>query len=222
MWAVVGWLFGIGAARRARNVVVRAQGDGSAWFYGTMHQSSAWVQSAAFLGGAAAWAMASTFSGELATFAFVVFTTNLLQQLLVDIDTHLLPRGRSRGATFVGLVLLGFVSLVQMEPARWWWGILGSLVAWCVFRVLQFLSRGDLGGGDVSLAVLIGLHLGWVAIGDVLLFVLVTFVLGGVAGLAALARRRGRRHHLAFGPWMVLAAVLTITFEEQIRSVVLG
>jgi prepilin signal peptidase PulO-like enzyme (type II secretory pathway) len=166
--------------------------------------------------------MASTFTGETATFAFVVFTTNLLQQTLVDIDTHLLPRGRSRGATFLGLVLLGLASVVQADPARWGWGLLGSLLCWSVFRVLQSLSRGDLGGGDVSFAVLIGLHLGWVAIGNVLLFVLVTFVLGGAAGAVALLSGRGRRHHLPFGPWMAVAAVLTVTFEQQLRAVVLG
>jgi leader peptidase (prepilin peptidase)/N-methyltransferase len=222
VWAVVGWAFGIGAARRARSVIAKAQADGSAWFYGSLHHSSAWVQSAAFLGGAAAWAMAHTFSGNVATFAFVVFTTNLLQQMLVDLDTHLLPRGRSRGATIFGLILLGLTSMVQVAPARWWWGILGSFVAWLVFRLLQVISRGDLGGGDVSLAVLIGLHLGWIAIGNVLIFTLVTFVLGGLAGIVALIGRKGRRHHLAFGPWMVLAAVLTITFEEQIRLLVVG
>lgn len=222
VWAIVGGLFGIGASRRARNVIIDAQSSGAAWFHGLVHRSPAFVPVSVFLGAIAAWSMAHAFTGEAATFAFVVFTTNLLQQLLVDVDTHLLPRGRSRGATFVGILLLGFASLVQSAPARWWWGILGSFLCWLVFRVMQAVSRGDLGGGDVTLAVLIGLHLGWVAIGNVAVFVVVTFLLGGLAGLFTLVRQRSLRRHIAFGPWMVIAAVLTVVWEQQLRGLLGG
>lgn len=222
VWTVVGWLFGIGASRRARGVIIDAQASGAAWFHGLVHRSPSFVPASALLGALAAWGMARTFTGEAATFAFVVFTTNLLQQLLVDIDTHLLPRGRSRGATFFGLVLLGVASLAQSAPARWWWGVLGSFLCWLVFRVVQALSRGDLGGGDVTLAVLIGLHLGWVAIGNIAVFVVVTFVLGGAAGVFTLVRRRSLRRHIAFGPWMVLAAVLTVVWEQPLRGLLGG
>ncbi|MEY3691300.1 MAG: hypothetical protein RJB57_955 [Actinomycetota bacterium] len=221
-WAIVGWLFAIGASRRARNVIIDAQASGAAWFHGLLHRSPSFVPVSALVGSLTAWGMARTFTGEAATFAFVVFTTNLLQQLLVDVDTHLLPRGRSRGATFFGLVLLGVASLAQSAPARWWWGVLGSFLCWLVFRVIQAVSRGDLGGGDVTLALLIGLHLGWVAIGNVAVFVVVTFVLGGVAGLFTLVRRRSLRRHIAFGPWMVAAAVLTVVWEQQLRGLLGG
>ena len=99
LWALAGWMFGIGAARRARSVIVTAQSSGEAWFHGLTHRSPAFVPAGALLCAVAGWAMARTFTGEIATFTFVVLCTALTEQLLVDLDTHLLPRGRSRGAT---------------------------------------------------------------------------------------------------------------------------
>mgnify|MGYP006283134513 CR=1 FL=1 len=222
LWALAGWMFGIGAARRARSVIIAAQSSGEAWFHGLSHRSPAFVPAGALLGAAAGWAMARTFTGEIATFTFVVLCTALTEQLLVDLDTHLLPRSRSRGATVLGAFLLGVTSLVQWDISRWWWGVLGSFVGWFLFRTVQALSRGDLGGGDVTLAVLIGFHLGWIAIGNVFLFAFVTFVLGGLAGLMSLIRRRSLRGHIAFGPWMVAGAVITIVWEQSLRSFISG
>lgn len=222
VWAVVGWLFGIGAGRRAREDIALAHLRGTAFFYGTLNSSSALVPAAALLNGAVAWGIAHRLPGNVATFAFIVFATNLIQLMFVDLDTHLLPKSRSRGATFLGLITLGLSSLVQWDPARWWWGILGSLLMWFILRIMQVISRGDLGGGDVTLGVLIGLHLGWLAIGNVFIALLVTFVLGGVAGLALLVVRRNRRHFMAFGPWMVVGALLTVVFEDRLRDLILG
>ena len=222
VWAVVGWLLGIGGARRAREDIAVAHLRGTAYFHGTLSTSGAFVPAGAFLTGAAAYGIADRLSGNVATFAFVVFATSLVRLMLVDIDTHLLPRSTSRGAALLGLVLLGFASLVQWDPARWWWGILGSFLMWLVLRVLQSLSRGDLGGGDVSLGVLTGLHLGWLAIGNVWIALLVSFVIGGAAGLVTLVVRRDRRHHMAFGPSLVLGALLTVVFEQQLRGWLTG
>ena len=222
LWGLAGWLFGIGAARRARSVIIAAQSSGEAWFHGLAHRSSTFVPTGAMLGAAGGWAMARTFGGETATFAFVVFCTALIEQLLVDLDTHLLPRRRSRGATVLGAFLLGLASLVQWDISRWWWGVLGSFVSWLFFRAVRALSRGDLGGGDVTFAVLIGFHLGWIAIGNVVLFAFVTFVLGGAGGLVSLVRRRSLRGHFAFGPWMVAGAAITIVWEQNLRSFISG
>ncbi|MFM1789964.1 MAG: hypothetical protein RLZZ526_291, partial [Actinomycetota bacterium] len=170
----------------------------------------------------AGFGIATTLNGNFATFAFVVFATNLVQQMFVDIDTHVLPKGRTRGATFFGLVLLGLATISQHDWSRFVWALLGSFLMWLVMRVLQAVSRGDLGGGDVALATLLGLHLGWLAIGNVFISLFVSCVLGGVAGLVTLVVRRNRRHFIAFGPWLVIGALVTVVFEQTLRRVLLG
>ena len=222
IWALVGWLFGIGAARRARNVIAQIHLDGGGYVYGFLNTKPGFVPAVSVINAITAFGIATTLTGNFATFAFVVFATNIIQQMFVDIDTHVLPKGRTRGATFFGLVLLFLATISQHDWSRLGWAIAGSFLMWMVLRVLQAVSRGDLGGGDVALATLLGLHLGWLAIGNVFIALFVSCVLGGIAGLVTLAVRRNRRHFIAFGPWLVTGALVTVVFEQTLRRLLLG
>ena len=222
LWALVGWLFGIGAARRARLAIAQIHLQGGGYVYGILNTRATFVPVVAVLNAISAYGIARTLDGNFAAFAFIVFSTNVLQQMFVDIDTHLLPRGRTRGATFFGLVLLGLATISQHEWSRFGWALAGSFLMWFVMRVLQAVSRGDLGGGDVSLATLLGLHLGWLAFANVPVALLVSCVLGGVAGLVTLAVRRNRRHFIAFGPWLVTGTLATVVFGQTLRGWLIG
>jgi leader peptidase (prepilin peptidase)/N-methyltransferase len=222
VWALVGWLFGIGAARRAKDVIAQIHFAGGGYVHGFLNTKPGFVPAVSVINALAGFGIATTLNGNFATFAFVVFATNLVQQMFVDIDTHVLPKGRTRGATFFGLVLLGLATISQHDWSRFVWALLGSFLMWLVMRVLQAVSRGDLGGGDVALATLLGLHLGWLAIGNVFISLFVSCVLGGVAGLVTLVVRRNRRHFIAFGPWLVIGALVTVVFEQTLRRVLLG
>ena len=222
LWALIGWLFGIGAARRARIAIAQIHLDGGGYVHGFLNTKTSFVPVVSMLNAVSAFGIASTLRGNFAAFAFVVFSTNVVQQMFVDIDTHVLPKGRTRGATFFGLVLLGLATISQHDWSRFAWALLGSFLMWSVMRVLQVASRGDLGGGDVSLAALLGLHLGWLAVGNIFIALLVSCVLGGVAGLVTLAVRRNRRHFIAFGPWLVTGALVTVVFEQTLRRWVTG
>lgn len=222
LWALIGWLFGLGAARRARIAIAQIHLGGGGYVYGTLNTKAAFVPVVSMLSAVTAFGIARTIPGNFAAFAFVVFSTNVIQQMFVDIDTHILPKGRTRGATFFGLVLLGLATVSQHDWSRFGWALLGSFLMWSVMRVLQAASRGDLGGGDVSLATLLGLHLGWLAIGNVFIALLVSCVLGGVAGFVTLVVRRNRRHFIAFGPWLVTGALVTVVFEQTLRRCVIG
>jgi leader peptidase (prepilin peptidase)/N-methyltransferase len=222
LWAVTGWLFGIGAARRARVAIAQIHLGGGGYVHGILNVQPTFVPAVSMLNAVTAFGVARTIDGNFAAFAFIVFSTNVIQQMFVDIDTHVLPRGRTRGATFFGLILLGLATVSQNDWSRFGWAILGSFLMWSVLRVLQAASRGDLGGGDVSLATLLGLHLGWLAIGNVFIALLVSCVLGGVAGFITLVVRRNRRHFIAFGPWLVTGALLTVVFEQTLRRFITG
>jgi leader peptidase (prepilin peptidase)/N-methyltransferase len=222
LWAVTGWLFGIGAARRARTAIAQIHLGGGGYVHGILNVQPTFVPAVSMLNAVTAFGVARTIDGNFAAFAFIVFSTNVIQQMFVDIDTHVLPRGRTRGATFFGLILLGLATVSQNDWSRFGWAILGSFLMWSVLRVLQAASRGDLGGGDVSLATLLGLHLGWLAIGNVFIALLVSCVLGGVAGFITLVVRRNRRHFIAFGPWLVTGALLTVVFEQTLRRFITG
>jgi leader peptidase (prepilin peptidase)/N-methyltransferase len=66
-----------------------------------------------------------------------------------------------------------------------------------------------MGRGDAKLAGVLGLGLGWLGWGPFAVGALAPFLLGSVAGVIVMARRRsGRRTAIPFGPWMCAGAAL--------------
>lgn len=85
--------------------------------------------------------------------------------------------------------------------------IVAASVAFIVFLALGVVVRGGLGMGDVKLAAAEGALLGRVAFDALLLGV----VIGGLAALTLVATRRaGRRSTYAYGPYLVLGAMVAI------------
>ena len=86
----------------------------------------------------------------------------------------------------------------------------GAALAGC-YLVLVLLRPGQLGLGDVKLAGLLGLGLGWLGWPAVLTGSLLAFVLFAGCALALLAAGRvTRRTALPFGPFMLTGALLVL------------
>ena len=68
-----------------------------------------------------------------------------------------------------------------------------------------------MGLGDVKLAGILGMYLGYLSWEHLLLATLATFVLGGAYGIALIALRRAtRKSHIPFGPFMVVGAAAAL------------
>ena len=80
----------------------------------------------------------------------------------------------------------------------------GGLVALAIFFVLYVLSRGSMGDGDVRLAFLAGLIVGYP--GALLVVVGAVFMAGFVSALLLITRRATRKTAIPFGPFLVVAA----------------
>src|SRR5690606_3532664 len=83
-------------------------------------------------------------------------------------------------------------------------------VAYLLLALLS-LARGSLalGLGDVKLAALLGMGLGWFSWSTVLVGVYAGFIVGGVVGVVLLVTREvGRDGDLAYGPPMMVGALL--------------
>jgi leader peptidase (prepilin peptidase) / N-methyltransferase len=83
----------------------------------------------------------------------------------------------------------------------------GAAAGALIFGVIYGLTRGaGMGLGDVKLAAMLGLFLGFPSM---LFAVIAAFIIGAVLAIPVLlARRRGRRDALPFGPFLVMAAML--------------
>ncbi|SDE92725.1 leader peptidase (prepilin peptidase) / N-methyltransferase [Blastococcus fimeti] len=144
--------------------------------------------------------------------AWVWFVAVGLLLAVIDLREKLLPNRILLPATVVAAGLLTLAAALDDTWPDLLRALLAGAVAFAVLLVMALLAPTGLGMGDVKLAALLGLVLGWFGWSAVVLGFLLGFVLQAVVGLALLAvRRAGRRTELPFGPALLtgtLAAVL--------------
>ncbi len=210
IWALLGALNGVRAVFFARRKVSELRLVNFTYGEGHITDSALIPYVGAALSASVYALLANTFTGNWSVFAFSVFVGACLRLTLIDIDTHVLPRGVVLRAVFLGLILLPLADQFNNE------GNVGSMFAgafamWLILRLLELLSRGDMGGGDVFLGVMLGMYVGWTTFDDIFISLVLSFAIAGVFAIGLLAFGRGtRRTRFAFGPFLVLGAVLTV------------
>jgi leader peptidase (prepilin peptidase)/N-methyltransferase len=80
-----------------------------------------------------------------------------------------------------------------------------------------------MGWGDVKLAAVLGLYLGFLGWGNLLVGAFAAFLFGGVFGIGLmLARRAGRKTQIPFGPWMIAGAWVGVFAGEVLAGAYFG
>jgi leader peptidase (prepilin peptidase)/N-methyltransferase len=97
---------------------------------------------------------------------------------------------------------------------------LGGGIGFAIFLLIAIVSRGGMGWGDVKLAALIGLATGFPL---VFFAIIMGAILGGIVAVAlVIAKKRKRRETIPFGPFLALAAMVTLLWGSNILSWYLG
>jgi leader peptidase (prepilin peptidase)/N-methyltransferase len=97
---------------------------------------------------------------------------------------------------------------------------LGGGIGFGILFLIALVSRGGMGWGDVKLAALIGLATGFPL---VFLSIIMGAILGGIVAVAlVIARKRKRRQTIPFGPFLTLAAMITLLWGTNILNWYLG
>lgn len=134
-----------------------------------------------------------------------------LRLAVVDVRTLRLPNRIIFPAYPVAAVLLGVGALIAGEPSRVLGMLTGAVVLWLVYFMLRVVYPAGMGFGDVKLAGLLGLYLGFAGWGYLLWGTFAAFCLGGLWGLVLIASRRGTlKSAIPFGPFMIGGAVLAL------------
>jgi leader peptidase (prepilin peptidase)/N-methyltransferase len=142
---------------------------------------------------------------------------------LIDLDTHTLPNRIVLPSYPVVAVLLTLASWGTGDWAALLRAAIGGAVLWVFYFVLVLVYPRGMGFGDVKLAGILGMYLGWVGWGALVVGAFAAFVLGGVFSVALLAlRRAGRKSGIPFGPWMLLGAAVGLVWGEQLWDLYLG
>jgi leader peptidase (prepilin peptidase) / N-methyltransferase len=138
---------------------------------------------------------------------------------VIDTSTRRLPNRITYPAFPLVLALLLVASVGLGDLGRLGRGLLAAVAVGAFFLALALISPRGMGLGDVKLAPTLGLALGWLSWGAVAVGVFAGFLLGGLAGLAAIAvLGLTRKSLLPFGPWLVTGALLGVLAGADIAA----
>ena len=210
VWVLVAVAAGYWACLRAASDVKRQRRLGHTFgeAHITEHRLTT-VVVPALSGGIVALYLAQHESADLLV-AFVACTATGLRVSLVDIDTHTIPRRvmvTSIGVLLVLLTIAAFTnSAVSMRSV-----MIGGIASWLVMRIIEFVSRGDVGHADVVLSGYLGLFVGAKGLRLIPVAFFSAFVSAGlVAVVLMVSKRLTRRSHIPFGPFLVFGMVLAV------------
>jgi leader peptidase (prepilin peptidase)/N-methyltransferase len=142
---------------------------------------------------------------------YLVFFAALVAISVIDLRHYLIPNRVVYPALAVSIPLLVLASAAGHQWDRLFDALLGAAAAWALLLLVHVASPRGMGFGDVRLAFVLGLFLGWLGLDRVALGLFLGFLLGAVAGVALiLLRRRTRKDSIPFGPFLALGALIAV------------
>ncbi|MGN6218805.1 MAG: prepilin peptidase [Microbacterium sp.] len=161
----------------------------------------------AVLGAATSSKTGSGIALALIIVAFLYFAAISIVLTLIDLDTHRLPNAIVLPSYLVAGILFTTAAALTGDWGSLLRAAIGMAVLYAFYAILRLARPGGMGGGDVKLAGVVGIHLGWIGWGALAVGAFAAFLYGGLFGIALLLlRRAGRKTAIPFGPWMILGA----------------
>ncbi|WOF21868.1 A24 family peptidase [Microbacterium betulae] len=146
----------------------------------------------------------AVFIAALAYGAFLVVGAVLIR---IDVQEHRLPNRIVVPSIVVLTLLVAAHAVASGRAAPLGEAVAGGLVLGAFYLALRVAHPEGMGGGDVKLAILVGVFLGWHGWAALAVGAAAAFVFGAAWALVLLLTHRAARDtRIAFGPWMVLGA----------------
>ena len=151
------------------------------------------------------------FGFSLEMVAYGLMIAMCIEQSIIDYATHRLPRGVTFRAAIVGGPLLFLAAINHDDNGRIGVMFASFIVTLVLFAMLATFSKGGIGGGDVRLAPVLAMFLGWLGASHVYIGLGSGFILGGVVAAVMLVTRRASvSTRIAFGPFLCIGAVIAV------------
>ncbi len=178
------------------------------------------------LGLAASFAlMGWRFGDDWHLWPYLALTAALVAMSAIDFETYLLPDVLTIPTLAFGLVAVAIAAFTDLGGPY----AVPALVGMAFYGIFVFvafiINPAGIGFGDVKLAPLLGLMVGWAVVSSLEGIRLTTYAIilgflgGAVIGtIANLALRRGLRAEIPFGPAMVAGTLLIVLLTPQLTS----
>ena len=143
--------------------------------------------------------------------AYLVFFVCLVSVSVIDSQRQIIPNRIVYPTIFASIPLLALAAVAGGEWDRFWHALLGATLAWLALLVIHVIQPSGMGFGDVRLAFVLGLFLGWINLSHVVTGLFLGVLLISVVGLVlALLRLRSLQEHIAFGPFLAAGSTLAV------------
>ncbi|HUX36100.1 MAG TPA: prepilin peptidase [Candidatus Paceibacterota bacterium] len=141
---------------------------------------------------------------------------NLFLALLGILIAWIQPFGELSGS-----FIEHYAMLFGLRSNVWVNHFAASAAAGLFFIALIAITRGKgMGGGDMKLAIALGMVFGWP---DIIFVAVVSFVIGSVFGIGAMALKKEKlKSKVAFGPFLAASALIIFLFGYQITNFYFG
>lgn len=142
---------------------------------------------------------------------------------MIDLDHRRLPFALT-GAAAGGTVLFLVLDLALNGGDPWWTALLSTLLWLGVYGGIWLLTAGrGMGLGDVALAPVLGLVLGWLGWGPSAVGLAGGFLIGAVVGVVLLATgKAGGRSRVPHGPFLLTGAAVGMFLGQPLWEGYLG
>ena len=150
-------------------------------------------------------------------FIYAFLTLLLIICMFADIKGCIIPN-EVNFVGFIAGVILTFVKM-SIDINAGLDSIIGAVIGFLIFLAIAGLSlllykREGMGGGDIKLMGVLGLYLG--VLNNIQVFIL-SFFLAAIISITLLAtKKKNGEDYIPFGPFIVLAAYLTMLFPANV------
>jgi len=149
--------------------------------------------------------------------AFCVFFAALLAIAVIDLDHFIIPNRVLYPTLFVTAPLLALAAALTGSWRSLEHAAIGGVAGFLALFVIHLISPRGMGFGDVRLAGVIGMMVGWLGLRYVALALFLSFLLASVVGIGLMVTRlRGRKDAVPFGPFMAGGAIVAVLWGQAI------
>jgi leader peptidase (prepilin peptidase)/N-methyltransferase len=151
--------------------------------------------------------------------AYLYFAAIGVALALIDLDLKRLPNRIVLPSYPVLALLLAGATFANGDWERLVRALLAAAALFGFFFVLAFAYPAGMGFGDVKLAGVLGLVLGYLSWWAVVIGAFTGFLLGAVVGVAVMASGRGnRKTALPFGPFLIAGTLIAVFASNVIAG----
>ncbi|HYF44641.1 MAG TPA: A24 family peptidase [Acidimicrobiales bacterium] len=161
------------------------------------------------------------FEADAVLVPFLVLFAVLVVVSVIDLEHYRIPDRITFPALAVSLGLITFVTLIKdADTVHVRNALIGAVAYFVLLLVPHLVYPRGMGFGDVKLALLMGLFLGWLYADPFQGIVLIMWalVVGSGLGVAVgvfFALVRGRRAEFPFGPALALGCAIAVLFSDS-------